>query len=77
MQTDVVDGALIKELSRDHLLDDLAQDLFPEVLRRNRVGMLSRNDDGVDTERNGGTTVLLVLNGDLSLGVRAQPRKST
>lgn len=37
--------------------------------------MLSRNDDSVDTQRNTGAIVKLILDRDLCLGVRANPRQ--
>ena len=73
----VVNGAIVKEMGRNDLLDDLVKNLLAELLGRNLLGVLSRNDDGVNTERDGGATVLLVLDGDLGLGVRAEPWEST
>ena len=40
-------------------------------------GMLGRDDNSVDTQRNHGAIVVLVLDGDLRLGVWAQPREDT
>lgn len=37
--------------------------------------MLHRYDDGINTKRDHGTTLVLVLNGDLRLGVRSDPGK--
>ncbi len=72
----VVDSFLIEKVCRDDLPDDLVHDLLAKLLRRDAVGVLGRNNDGVYTKRNGSTAVLLVLNGDLSLGVGTQPRKN-
>lgn len=71
----VVDGLLIQVSGRDGLLDDLVQDLLAELLGGDVLAVLGRDDDGVDAERNDGTVVVLVLDGDLGLGVGAQPRE--
>lgn len=70
---DVVDGLVVKVLSGDGGLDDLLKDLLAELLGGDVRGVLGRHDDGVDADRDNGTVVVLVLNGDLSLGVGAQP----
>jgi hypothetical protein len=69
----VVDGVLVKVLGGDGGLDDLLLDLLAELLSGDIRRVLGRDDDGVDTLGNNGTAVLLVLNGDLGLGVRAEP----
>lgn len=74
-ETYVVDGALVEEVSRDDLLDDLLEDLLLDLGKGDLLSVLSGDDDGVDAEGDGSTTFLLVLNGDLSLGVGAEPRK--
>ena len=71
--TYVVDSVLIEVLGRDGGLDDLLLDLLAELLGGDVGGVLGRDDDGVDTLGNNGTVVVLVLNGDLGLGVGAQP----
>ncbi len=63
----MVDGPVIKEVLGDDLLDDLFQDLLPEVLRRDLLGVLCRDDDGVYTQRDSRATVLLVFDRDLCL----------
>lgn len=71
----MVDGVLVKEVGRDDCLDDLLHDLASEVFGCDLLGVLSRDDDGVDTDRNDGASsvgVLLVLNGNLSLGLRRE-----
>ena len=73
----MVDGFVIEEVGRNNLLDDFLKDLLSEIFGRNLLGVLSRNNDGVYTERDGGTTFLLVLNGDLSLRIGAEPTKFT
>ena len=70
---DVVDGVVVEVLGGDDLLDDLLLDLLAELLGGDVLGVLSRDDDGVDTLGDNGTTVLGVLNGDLGLGVGAEP----
>jgi len=71
----VVDGPIIKVPGRDGSLDDLLQNLLAELLSSDIGAVLGRNNDGIDTEGNDGTVVMLVLNGNLGLGVRAQPGK--
>ncbi len=71
----MIDGPIVKKVLRDNLLDNLLQYLLPEVLRRDLLGMLCRNNDRVHAQRDGSTTVLLVLDRDLGLRVGAEPRK--
>lgn len=71
----MVDGLVIKVLLGDDLLDDLLLDLLAELLGGDLLRVLGRDDDGVNTEGDNGTVVVLVLNGDLSLGVGAEPRE--
>lgn len=73
----MVDSSVVEEVSGDDFLDNLLQEFLAEVLSGNFLGVLGRDNNGVDTEGDGGTTVLLVLNGDLSLGVRTEPWEST
>lgn len=75
MVTYVVDGLVIEVLGGNGSLDDLLQDLLAELLGRDVRGVLSGNDDSVDTLRNDSTAILLVLDGDLGLGVGAEPRE--
>lgn len=70
---DVVDGLVVKEVGWDDLLDDLLEDLLSQLLGRDGVSVLGGYDDGVDANGDHGTTVLLVLDGDLGLGVGSQP----
>lgn len=69
----MVDGLVIKVLCGDGLLDDLLEDLLAELLGGDVLAVLSRDDDSVDAERDDGTIVVLVLNGDLGLGVGTEP----
>lgn len=71
----MVDGLVIKVLGGDGLLDDLLEDLLAELLGGDVLAVLSRDDDSVDAERDDGTVVVLVLNGDLGLGVGTEPRE--
>ena len=71
---DVVDGSVVEEVLGDDGLDDLLEDLGSEVLGRDLLGVLRRDDDGVNSEGDDGTVgLLLVLNGDLGLGVGSEP----
>ena len=69
----MIDGPVIKEVLGDDLLDNLFQDLLPEVLRRDLFGVLCRDDDGVYTQRDSRATVLLVFDCDLGLRIRTEP----
>lgn len=71
----MVDGLLIEVLGGDGSLDDLVEDLLAELLGGDVGAVLGRDDDGVDTERDNGTVVMLVLDRDLGLGVGAEPRQ--
>lgn len=70
----MVDGVLVEVLGGDGLLDDLLLDLLAELLSSDVGRVLRRNDNSVHTLGNDSTAVLLVLNGDLGLSVRSQPR---
>ena len=72
----MVDGLVVEVLLGDGLLDDLLQDLLAELLGGDVRAVLSGHDDGVDADRDHGTVVVLVLDGDLGLGVRAEPRQT-
>jgi hypothetical protein len=70
---DVVDGLVIEEVGGDDLLDDLFENLLPEVLGGNLLSVLSGDDDSIDTQGCNSAPLLLVLDSDLSLGVWAEP----
>lgn len=69
----MVNGLLVEELGGDDLLDDLLLNLLAELLGGDILGVLSGDDDGVDTLGDDGTVVVLVFDGDLGLGVGSQP----
>jgi len=70
----VEDGLIIKVLGGDGVLDNNFHQTLANLLVGNAVIVLSGDDHSVDAFRDQRTVVvLLVLNGDLSLGVRAQP----
>jgi hypothetical protein len=71
----MVDGVLVEVLGGDGLLDDLLLDLLAELLNGDVGRVLGGDNDGVNTERNDGTVVVCVLDGDLGLGVGPEPRK--
>jgi hypothetical protein len=56
----MIDGPIVKEVLRDHLLDHLPY-LLPELLRRDLLSMLCRNDDRVDAQGDLRATVLFIL----------------
>jgi hypothetical protein len=71
----VIDGPIVKEVLRDNLLDNFLQYLLPELLRRDLLSVLCRNDDRVHAQGDSRAAVLLILNRDLGLRIRAEPRK--
>jgi hypothetical protein len=73
----VVDGLVAEVLGGDDLLDDLLLDLLAELLSGDIGRVLSRDNNGVDALRDNGTVVVLVLNGDLGLGVGSEPGQRT
>lgn len=73
--TYVVDGVVVNVLGGDHLLDDLLLKLLAELLGGDIGRVLGGDDDGVDALGDDGAVVVLILNGDLGLGVGPQPRE--
>lgn len=73
----MVDGSVIQKVGGNNLLDDLGDNLLAEVLGGDLLSVLGGDDDGIDTEGDGSTTLLLVLDSDLSLRVRSEPAKLT
>ncbi len=71
--TYVVDGVLIEVLGWDNLLDNLLEDLLAELLSGDGLGVLGGDNDGVNAEWDNGTTIVLVLHGNLGLGIWSQP----
>lgn len=76
-KTYVVDGLLVEVLGGDGLLNDLLEDLLPQLLGGDVLGVLGRDDNGVDAAGDDRTVVVLVLDGNLGLGVGPEPGKST
>lgn len=71
---EVVDGAVVQEVGRDDRLDDLLLQDLAELLSGDLVAVLGGDDNGVHTEGLDSTVVVGVLDGDLGLGVGAEPR---
>jgi len=71
----VVDGLVVQVLGGDDLLDDLLKDLLAELLGGDVGAVLGGDDNGVDALGDDGTAIVLVLDGDLRLGVGSQPGK--
>lgn len=69
----MVNSVVVQEIGRDDLLDDLLLDLLAELLGGDILRVLSRDDDSVDALGDDGTVVVLVLDGDLGLGVGSEP----
>lgn len=64
----MIDGFLSKVFGGDDLLDDLLEDLLSQFFGANGLSVLSTDDDGVDSQRDHSSIIVLILNGDLSLG---------
>jgi hypothetical protein len=73
----MIDSALVKEIGGNNLLDNLLQNCLLQFGKGNVLGVLGRYDNGVDAKRNSSTTILLVLDSHLRLGVGAQPREGS
>jgi len=69
----VVDSLVIKVLGRNNLLDDLLLDFLAELFGGDVWAVLSTDDDSVDTLGHNSTTVVLVFDSDLGLGIRSEP----
>ncbi len=69
----MVDGIVVQQVGRDDLLDYLLLNLRAKLLGGDLLRVLGRHDDGVHALGHDGATVMLVLDGDLGLGVGAQP----
>ena len=77
MQTYVKDDVLVEVLRGDDLLDDLGLELLADSLSADGLVVLRGDDDGVDTKGNDCAALVLVLHGDLGLGVGAEPRDAS
>jgi hypothetical protein len=73
---DVV-GGVLEELSGDDGVNDVLLDGLTEVLGLDVLRVLDRDDNGVNAKGNESTVLVLVLNGDLGLGIRTQPTEGT
>jgi len=74
----VVNSLVVEVLGVDDSLDNLLHQLLLEVLSRDLFGVLSRDNDGVDTERLDSTVgELLVFDGNLGLRIRSEPSEFT
>lgn len=71
------DGLVVDVLLGDNAVDDLGLQLLSDLFRRNITAVLGRDNDGVDSEGDDGTAIVLVLHGDLGLGVRSEPGKGS
>jgi len=71
--TYVINGLLIQILGRDNLLNDLLFDLLSQSLGGDVLTVLSTDNNGVNSDRDNSSVIVLVLDGDLSLGIRSQP----
>jgi len=73
----VEDDLVVKVLGGNDDLDDLLEELLADGLVVDIRGVLSGDDDGVDALGDHGAIVILVLDGDLGLGVGTEPRDLT
>ncbi len=65
-------GGVIQPLGGDDLLNDLTLDHFAQVFLIDLWVMLGRENDGIDTA---GLAFGVIAEGNLALGIRAQPRQ--
>jgi hypothetical protein len=72
----MVDSLVVQVLRWNDLLDNLLLDLLAELFGGDVLAVLRADDDGINTDRDDSTAVMLILDGDLSLGVGSQPRKT-
>ena len=77
ISTYMVDSLIVQVLGRNDLLDDLLLNDFSQLLSSDLLAVLSRNNDSVHSERNNSTIVMRILDGDLGLSIRSQPRDGT
>eukprot|EP00043_Microstomoeca_roanoka_P004758 m.51645 g.51645 ORF g.51645 m.51645 type:complete len:302 (+) comp12638_c1_seq1:377-1282(+) len=75
-RVEVENSVLIKEVGGNNGLDNLFLEVRTELLVCDIWGVLSGDDNGVDAERNAGTVIELVLDGDLCLGIGTSPGES-
>ena len=71
----IVDSLVVEVLSGDDL-NNLLLNLLTELLGSDILGVLNRNDNGIDTLENNDATVFGILNSDLGLSIRAEPGES-
>jgi hypothetical protein len=71
--TYMIDGLLIQILGRDNLLNDLLLDLLSQFLGGDVFAVLSTDNNGVDSDRDNSSMIVLVLNSDLGLSIRSEP----
>lgn len=67
------DGLVVNVLLGDNTVDDLGLQLLSDLLRGDITAVLGRDNDSVDSEGDDGTTIVLVLHGDLGLGIGSEP----
>lgn len=73
---DVIDGVFIEVLGVNDGLDDVFLEFGSDVLLRDFGGVLSGDQDGVDSDGSDGLAFDLVFDGDLTLGIGSQPGQS-
>lgn len=71
----MIDSLLVEVMGRDGLLDDLLKDLLPQFLGGDVLRVLGGHDNSVNTLGDNSAVVVLILNGDLSLGIGSKPWK--
>ena len=73
----MVHSPVVKEIRWNHLLHDILEDRLAKFVGGDLLRVLGGDDNSVYPDGNHGTTVLLVLNGDLRFGIRSQPWEGT
>ena len=73
----VVDALVVQKVLGDGRLDDVGVQVLGDLLVGDSLVVLGRDDDGVDTDGDQSSVLVLVLNGDLGLDVGAGPGEGT
>ena len=69
----MVNSLVIQVFGWNDLLDNLLLDLFSQLLSSDSFGMLSADYNSINSEWDNSSVVVLILNGNLSLGIGSQP----
>ena len=73
----MIDCPVVQKVGWDDFLHNLVHNLLAEIWGRDLLSVLGGDNDGIHAKRDGGATILLVLDGNLSLRVRTEPWQDT